>query len=234
MNTQSMSPSKVRAAIYARVSSEKQAQEQTIESQVAALCEKIAGDGLTLVEQCRFLDEGVSGSTLYRPALERLRDMAYVGGFTRLYVHSPDRLARKYAYQVLLLDELQKQNIEVVFLNRAIGVSPEEDLLLQMQGMFAEYERAKIIERIRRGRRHAAVCGNVSVMSAAPYGYRYIARREGDGHAAYEVNHDQAAVVRQIFEWIGLQRLSIGQVTRRLQKEAIDTFRVDVRANALE
>jgi DNA invertase Pin-like site-specific DNA recombinase len=161
--------STVRAAIYARVSSDKQAQEQTIDSQIAALCEQVARDGLSLAEECRFLDEGVSGSTLNRPALERLRDMAYVGGFARLYVHSPDRLARKYAYQVLLVDELQKQGIEIVFLNRAIGVSPEEDLLLQMQGMFAEYERAKIMERSRRGRRHAAVRGRVSVMSGAPY-----------------------------------------------------------------
>jgi len=224
MSTHSFqSQSTVRAAIYARVSSDKQAQEHTIDSQVAALCEKIARDGLMLDEGCRFLDDGVSGSTLNRPGLERLRDMAYVGGFARLYVHSPDRLARKYAYQVLLVDELQKQGIEIVFLNREIGVSPEEDLLLQMQGMFAEYERAKIMERCRRGRRHAAVRGRVSVMSGAPYGYRYVTRREGDGQAAYEVNEEQAAVVRQVFEWVGRDRLSIGEVTRRLAKESIPT-----------
>jgi site-specific DNA recombinase len=149
-------PSAVRVAIYARVSSEQQAQEQTIASQVAALRQRVADDGFELPDELCFLDEGLSGSTLMRPALERLRDAAYVGAFQKLYVHSPDRLARRYAYQVLLVDELTKHGVEIAFLNRAIGVSPEEDLLLQMQGMFAEYERAKILERSRRGKRHAA------------------------------------------------------------------------------
>jgi len=126
----------VHAAIYARVSSDAQAQEQTIDSQVAAIRLQVATDGALLDDKNCFLDNGVSGSTLHRPALERLRDAAYIGDFKRLYVHSPDRLARKYAYQVLIIDELQKQGIEIVFLNRAIGASPEEDLLLQMQGMF--------------------------------------------------------------------------------------------------
>jgi len=112
------------AAIYARVSSDVQAQEQTIDSQVAKLRKQVMDDGVSLDEKHCFLDDGVSGSTLNRPALERLRDAAYVGAFQRLYVHSPDRLARKYAYQVLIVDELQKQGIDIIFLNRAIGVSP--------------------------------------------------------------------------------------------------------------
>jgi len=209
-------PSTVSAALYARVSSDAQAQEQTIDSQVADLRNQAVQDEVSLIESNCFLDDGVSGSTLNRPALERLRDTAYVGGFQRLYVHSPDRLARKYAYQVLIVDELQKQGIEIVFLNRAIGASPEEDLLLQMQGMFAEYERAKIMERSRRGKRHGATRGSVNVLSAAPYGYRYIKRSEGDGQATYEINEEQAAVVRQVFQWVGRDRLSIGEVTRRL------------------
>ena len=216
-------PFNIQAAIYARVSSDAQAEEQTIDSQVAALREQVVKDHVSLRDEHCYLDDGVSGSTLNRPALERLRDAAYVGAFQRLYVHSPDRLARKYAYQVLLVDELQKQGIEIVFLNRAIGASPEEDLLLQMQGMFAEYERAKIMERCRRGKRHAATRGSVNVLSAAPYGYRYITRREGDGQAAYEVNEPQAAVVRQVFEWVGRDRLSIGEVTRRLRAAGIKT-----------
>lgn len=210
-------------AIYARVSSDAQADEQTIDSQVAALRQRVVADCVTLDDTNCFLDDGVSGSTLHRPALERLRDAAYVGSFKRLYVHSPDRLARKYAYQVLLVDELQKHGIEIVFLNRAIGVSPEEDLLLQMQGMFAEYERAKIMERSRRGKRHAATRGSVNVLSAAPFGYRYITRREGDGQAAYEINDEQAAIVREVFEWVGRDRLSIGEVTRRLRSEGVKT-----------
>lgn len=112
--------SAVRVAIYARVSSEQQAQEQTIASQVAALRQRVAADGFELPEELCFLDEGVSGSTLRRPALERLRDAAYVGCFQKLYVHSPDRLSRRYAYQVLVVDELAKHGVEITFLNRAI------------------------------------------------------------------------------------------------------------------
>lgn len=210
-------------AIYARVSSEQQAQEQTIASQVAALRQRVRDDGWELPEELCFLDDGVSGSTLMRPALERLRDAAYLGRFQKLYVHSPDRLARRYAYQVLLVDELIRHGVEITFLNRAIGASPEEDLLLQMQGMFAEYERAKIMERCRRGKRHAATGGSVSVFSGAPYGYRYVSKRAGQGHASYEVQEDQAAVVKQIFEWVGRDRVSIGEVSRRLQEKGITT-----------
>ena len=215
----------VRAAIYARVSSDQQAQEQTIESQVSALREQLIRDGHAVDEELCFLDDGVSGSTLMRPGLERLRDTAYVSSFQKLYVHSPDRLSRRYAYQVLLVDELKKLGIDVVFLNRAIGVSPEEDLLLQMQGMFAEYERAKIMERSRRGKRHKASRGSVSVLSGAPYGYRYITRHDGGGEAAYEIHEEHAAIVKRIFEWVGRDRISIGEVSRRLKSEGIPSAR---------
>jgi site-specific DNA recombinase len=211
----------LQSAFYARVSSDQQAQEQTIDSQVTALRERIAAEGVKLGAEFEYMDDGVSGTTLTRPALERLRDAAYASSFQKLYVHSPDRLARKYAYQVLLIEELRRHGVEVVFLNRPIGVSPEEDLLLQMQGMFAEYERAKILERSRRGKRHAAQYGSVSVLSGAPFGYRYVSKHEGCGTAAYEVVPEQAAVVRQIFEWVGRDRLSIGAVCRELKKQGI-------------
>lgn len=152
-------------AIYARVSSEQQANAHTVASQLAALRQRVAADGLKLLGEHEFVDEGYSGATLVRPELERLRDLAAEGRLDRLYVHSPDRLARKYAYQVLLVDELQRAGVEVVFLNRELGRSPEDDLLLQVQGMVAEYERAKILERSRRGKRHAAQSGSVSVLS---------------------------------------------------------------------
>ena len=159
-------------AMYARVSSEQQAEAQTIASQVAALRERGALEGLTVPSAMAFLDEGYSGATLVRPALERLRDVVAARAVDRLYGHSPDRLARTYAYQVLLVDEFRRAGVEVIFLNRALGQSPEEDLLLQVQGMMAEYERAKLIERHRRGKRYAARSGVVHVLSGAPYGYR--------------------------------------------------------------
>src|SRR6266567_40463 len=203
-------------AIYARVSSDHQAATHTIASQVAALREHVALDGLVLPEAMQFLDEGYSGATLVRPALERLRDVVASSSVDRLYVHSPDRLARKYAYQVLLVDEFRRAGVEVMFLNRALGQSPEDDLLLQVQGMIAEYERAKIIERHRRGKRHAARIGVVNVLSGAPYGYRYVTKYEGGGQARYEIVPDEARLVRQVFDWVGRDRLTIGEVCRRL------------------
>jgi site-specific DNA recombinase len=213
----------LRAALYARVSSEQQAQQGTIGSQVEALQQRIRADGLTLEDELYFLDDGYSGSTLVRPALERLRDVAWAGGFQRLYVQSPDRLARKYAWQVLLVEELQRSGVELVFLNRTLGVSPEEDLLLQMQGMIAEYERAKIMERSRRGKRYAARRGSVNVLCAAPYGYRYLRKHEGDGQAQYRVIAEEARVVKQIFTWVGRDRLTIREVCRRLRKQGLRT-----------
>src|SRR5256885_1679790 len=209
-----MNPTQV--AISARVSSEQQAEAHTVASQVAALQERVAADGLTVSEAMQFLDEGYSGATLVRPALERLRDVMAAGSVDRLSVHSPDRLARKYAYQVLLVDEFRRAGVEVIFLNHALGHSPEDDLLLQVQGMVAEYERAKIIERSRRGKRHAAQRGSVNVLSGAPYGYRYINKWEGGGTARYEVILEEARVVRQMFTWVGQERCALAEVCRRL------------------
>jgi len=210
-------------AIYARVSSDRQAKAGTIDSQVAALKARIASDGEQLPEEQCFIDAGVSGATLIRPQLERLRDRAAMGLIDRLYVLAPDRLARKYAHQALLLEELQQTGVTVIFLNHAGGVSPEEDLLLQMQGMIAEYERAKIMERNRRGKLHGARHGRVNVLGGAPYGYRYQRRQLDGAPAQYVIDLSQAATVRQIFHWVGVDRFSIGEVTRRLDAEGIPT-----------
>ncbi|HSE36781.1 MAG TPA: recombinase family protein [Blastocatellia bacterium] len=225
----------IQAAIYARVSSEQQAAANTIASQLAALRERLAKDGLSSHSELEFIDEGYSGATLVRPALEKLRDLIAFGTIDRLYVHSPDRLARKYAYQVLLVDEFQRAGVEVIFLNRELGASPEDELLLQVQGMMAEYERAKIIERHRRGKRYAAHAGSVNVMSKAPYGYRYVTKDEGEGKARYEIAIEEARVVRQIFDWVGRDRLSIGEVCRRLTqaKELTRTGRTQWDRSAL-
>src|SRR5919202_1872487 len=207
---------RTQAASYARVSSEQQAEANTVASQIAALQARVAADGLTVPAERQFVDEGYSGATLIRPALERLRDVIAAGGVDRLYVHSPDRLARKYAYQMLLIDEFQRAGVEVAFLNRELGRTPEDELLLQVQGMVAEYERAKILERSRRGKRHAAHSGEVSVLSTAPYGYLYIRKHEGGGAGRFEIRLEEARVVRQVFAWVGRNRLSIGEVVRRL------------------
>jgi site-specific DNA recombinase len=215
--------SELQTAIYARVSSERQASEHTIASQVAALEDRVAADGFGLLPELRFIDDGYSGSTLRRPALEHLRDAAAAGQVDRLYVHAPDRLARTYVHQVLLVDELRSCAVELVFLNHPVSRSAEDELLLQVQGIIAEYERAKTLERSRRGKRHAAQQGDVSVLAGAPYGYRYIGKGEGGGQARYEIVLEDARVVRQIFAWVGTERVSIREVRRRLHQAAIPT-----------
>jgi site-specific DNA recombinase len=207
----------LRIGLYARVSSDRQAEEQTIDSQLAALRQRIEADGGHVEGELEFLDDGYSGGTLLRPALERLRDQVAQGALDRLYVHSPDRLARNFAYQVVLIDEFRRAGLDVVFLNHAIGKSPESDLLLQMQGMIAEYERAKIRERVRRGKLHAARTGRISVLGCAPYGYRYVAKHEGGGQARYEIVPQQAQVVQQMFAWVARERLTLSAVCRRLE-----------------
>jgi site-specific DNA recombinase len=213
----------LRPAIYARVSSEQQAKDHTIASQIQAIKARVLEDGLQCDAESVFIDDGYSGSTLIRPALERLRDQAAAGAIDRLYVLSPDRLSRKYAYQVLLVEELSRCGVELVFLNNPIGQDPELTLLLQVQGMIAEYNRVKIMEGSRRGKLDAARKGSVSVLSGAPYGYRYVCKRDGDGEARYQVVAEEARVVRKIFDWYGRERCSIAEVCRRLQRDAIPT-----------
>jgi site-specific DNA recombinase len=211
-------------AMYARVSSQRQADGLTIHSQVAALKTRIVQDGFMIADERCFLDEGVSGSTLLRPALERLRDLAHAGELDWLYIHSPDRLARNYVLQMVLLEEFTKQGVQVIFLNHdPQDQSAEGNLLLQMQGMIAEYERAKILERTRRGRRYAARQGKVSALGHAPYGYRYVPKHAGDGEARYDIVLEEARVVREIFNWVGLEGLSLGGVIRRLAEQGIPT-----------
>ena len=180
-------------------------------------------DGVPVPPELVFIDDGYTGSTLVRPALERLRDVAAAGAIDRLYVHCPDRLARDFAHQLLLIDEFYRAGVEIVFLNHDVDDSPEGQLLLQVQGVIAQYERAKILERSRRGRQHAARSGSISVLSSAPYGYRYITKSEGEGRADYRIILEEARVVRQIFEWVGRERCSLREVVRRLRKGGIPT-----------
>lgn len=212
-----------RVALYARVSSDKQAQEGTIDSQVSLLRERIEVDGGTVDPDLCFLDEGVSGATLVRPALERLRDQAAAGAIDCLYVLAPDRLARRCVYQMVLLEEWQACGVGVVFVNRPVGATPEDQLLLQVQGIIAEYERAKILERTRRGRIHAARRGQVSALTGAPYGYRYLDKHRGHGVAAYQVIEEEARLVRDMFRWVGLEGCSLREVARRLEKLGMRT-----------
>jgi site-specific DNA recombinase len=210
------------AAIYARVSSDKQREENTIASQTAALVAFAGEQQFEVPREWIFEDDGYSGASLIRPGLERVRDLAAEGLIQALLVYAPDRLSRRYAHQILLIEELARAGVETVFIRAPRGSTPEDELLVQFQGMIAEYERAQILERSRRGKRHRARLGEVSVLSGAPFGYRFI-RKTDHSAAYYEINEDQARVVRQIFELYSVQGLSIGAIARLMNEQAVPT-----------
>jgi len=210
------------AAIYSRVSSEQQREEHTIVSQTAALIEFARTRDVEVPKAWIFEDEGFSGATLERPGLERVRDLAAEGQLQAVLVYAPDRLSRKYAYQVLLIEEFARQGVETLFLNAPQSTTAEDQLLVQFQGMIAEYERAQILERSRRGKRHRARAGEISVLSGAPYGYRYI-RKSDEAPASYALIETEARVVRHVYELYTVRGSSIGTVTRWLNDQGVAT-----------
>ncbi|HEY3033944.1 MAG TPA: recombinase family protein, partial [Streptosporangiaceae bacterium] len=210
------------AAIYARVSSARQKEQQTIGSQTAALRAHAARLGLDVAPQWVFCDEGHSGATLVRPALEKLRDLVAQLPVEVVLVYSPDRLARKYAYQALLIEELARAGTSVVFIKGPGSDTPEDALLVQFQGMIAEYERAQIIERTRRGKAHRARQGTVNVLSGAPFGYRYVRKNE-HADARYEVIPHEAAIVAELFRRYVEDGAAIADLARWLTATGVPT-----------
>jgi site-specific DNA recombinase len=206
----------MRAAIYARVSTDRQGREQTVDSQLEALRRWANERHHELTSDHIYIDEGYTGSRLDRPGLDALRDAVQLGVIDVVAVLSPDRLARKYAYQVLLLEELRKAGCEVVFLHRPITDDPQDQLLLQIQGAVAEYERAVIGERFRRGKLQKAREGHW-LGGRSPYGYRYIPKRNGvPGYLV--IDEDEAVMVRQLFTWLVEERMTIRQIVKRLNE----------------
>ena len=210
------------AAIYARVSSARQKEQETIGSQTAALRAHAEQLGLEVPEQWMFCDDGHSGATLVRPALEKLRDLVAQVPVEVVLVYSPDRLARKYAYQALLIEEFAKAGSSVIFVKGPSSDSPEDALLVQFQGMIAEYERAQIIERTRRGKTHRARQGTVNVLSGAPFGYRYVRKNE-HVDARYDVAVHEAAIVAELFRRYVEDAESIAELARWLTSTAVPT-----------
>ena len=210
------------AAIYARVSSARQKKDQTIGSQTAALREHARQLGVDLPEEWVFEDEGHSGATLVRPALEALRDLAAQGCIDVVLVYSPDRLARKFAYQALLIEEFARAGVRVEFVKGPRGDSPEDQLMVQFQGMFAEYEKAQLMERYRRGKAYRARTGSVNVLSGAPFGYRYLRKTDHAG-AAYEIIGHEAVLVAEMFRRYADDGASIADLARWLTGQGAPT-----------
>lgn len=210
------------AAIYARVSSDKQKEENTIASQTAALIEFAREQNCDVAPEWVIEDEGYSGASLLRPGLERVRDLAAEGLIQAVLVYAPDRLSRRYAHQILLIEEFARAGVETLFIRSKRASTPEDELLLQFQGMIAEYERAQILERSRRGKRHRARQGQVNVLAGAPFGYRYV-RKTDHSAAYYEIIEEQARIVRWVYELYTVESRSIGAIARLLNERQIPT-----------
>ncbi len=203
------------AALYARVSTSQQEEQGTIASQVTVLKERISQDSCHLDPAHELTDDGVSGSYLARPGLDHLRDLASEKAFDVLYMLSPDRLARRYAHQCVVLEELARWGVEVVFLNQPVsGDSPEDRLMVHILGVLAEYERELIRDRLRRGKLYKARQGQVFAIVPA-YGYRYMPVDQPGG-GRWEVNETEAAVIRRIFRWCVEEQLSVMMICNRL------------------
>jgi site-specific DNA recombinase len=188
----------MKVALYARVSTQRQAERGTIGSQLEVLRAQVNAAGDELIDE--YVDDGQSGARLDRPALDALRDAAEAGLFERVWCLSPDRLARAYAYQVLVLDELARFGVTVHFTD-APDLAPDDPqatLLTQVQGVIAEYEKAKIAERYRRGKLFRARAGEITTWKTA-YGYRRVPRSAATGPAHLQIYEPEAAVVRRIF-----------------------------------
>jgi site-specific DNA recombinase len=209
-----------RAALYARVSTARQEQEQTIASQIAALETAASALGLQLSSERRYVDDGVSGSRLDRPGLDALRDAAADGLVDVVLIHCPDRLARNFLHQQIVLEELSKRGVDVHFVERPIGERPEDRLLVQMQGVIAEYERAKIVERMRRGRLHKVRTGQMLPFTSPPYGYA-IVRTPQMPQGIVVIDEVQAEHVRAMYRWACEENLTTRQIAKRLNERGV-------------
>src|SRR5256886_3186205 len=190
----------MRVAVYARVSTTRQAQAQTIEQQLDRLRAVVAGHGWELDEQHVYRDDGYSGASLGRPGLDRLRDHAGLAELDLVLVTAPDRLARNYVHQVLLIDELAGHGCQVEFLDRPMSQDPHDQLLLQIRGAVAEYERTLIAERMRRGRLAKLRAGTLLPWTTPPFGYRLDPERPRQA-SAVRVEPGEAVLVAQLFDW---------------------------------
>ncbi|WP_406724642.1 recombinase family protein [Streptomyces sp. GD-15H] len=210
----------IHTTLYARVSSARQKRHETIDSQVACLRDHARAQGWEIPEEGVFTDDGWSGATLVRPALERLRDLSAQQLVERVLCLAPDRLARSYVHQVLLGEEFAKNGTELVFLRNPAADTPEQALMVQVQGVIAEYERAQTAERTRRGKLYRARTGAASVLGRAPYGYRYLSKAQY-GQAAYAVDEAEAAVVARIFHRYAAGGISMRALAQELTDDHI-------------
>src|SRR5213592_78712 len=212
----------MRVAVYARVSTTRQAQAQTIQQQLDRLRAAVAERGWRLEDQHIYRDDGYSGASLGRPGLDRLRDHAALAELDLVVVTAPDRLARNYVHQVLLLDELAGHGLKVEFLDRPMSQDPHDQLLLQIRGAVAEYERTLIAERMRRGRQAKLRAGTLLPWTTPPFGYRLDPERPRQA-SAVRVEPGEAVLVAQLFDWYLQPQATVYRLARRLTDLGVAT-----------
>jgi len=220
----------MRVAFYARVSTQRQAQADGIAQQLERLQAHAQAQGWTVAAEDIFRDDGYSGASLKRPGLERLRDRAALRTFDQVLITAPDRLARQYVHQVLLLEELTATGCQVEFLDRPMTRDPHDQLLLQIRGAVAEYERSLITERMRRGRLHKLQSGLLLPWTRPPYGFRLDPERPRDP-AGVRQDETEAAVVARLFALYDDERCSLFGLASKLQHDAITPPRAGRRWN---
>ncbi len=204
-------------AIYGRVSTSKQENEGTIETQLDAVKEFAQKNNYTIVQE--YQDNGWSGDSIVRPSLDQLRMDAKKKIWEAVLIYDPDRLARRYSYQELVMDELREAGVEVLFVTTPSPKNGEEKILHGVKGLFAEYERMKIAERFRLGKLRKVNEGHI-LATEAPYGYTYV-RKQDKVHGYYEINEEEARVVKMIFGWVANDGFTMRGVARKLQELGI-------------
>lgn len=207
-----------RTALYARVSSEHQAKEGTIESQIVAIREYIREHGWELEPGSEYIDNGISGTTLERAGLERLRDQIAAKQYERVVVLGRDRLSRIFVHQEYLREEWKKKGCELVYVQESNEETPGGLLASRVRGLFAEYDRESLLDRTRRGQLHRARQGEP--YGCPPWGYRYVPS-EGRVAACWKVEAEAAAWVHQVYVWVGQEHLAIREVARRLNEAGV-------------
>lgn len=210
----------MRIAVYVRVSTQRQVQSQTTEQQLTRLRTHIEEQGWLLLDEHIFRDDGYSGSTLKRPGLDRLRDRADTAAFDRIFITAPDRLARKYVHQVLLIEELERKGAHVAFLDRPMSEDPHDQLLLQIRCAVAEYERSLIVERMRRGRLLKYQQGTLLPWTRAPYGYRIHPDHPRDPNGV-RLDPAEAAIVTEIFAFYLQENVGLMKVAKHLYEQGV-------------